>query len=87
MMKLWAKENTRERIINFGRVPIDAILHSCNENCGKGISFAGPPACRYLPPNEDEVKIINATIQWLATNCGRDFLHKFQQEVKRLNGP
>jgi hypothetical protein len=85
MMELWAKENTRERITNFGLVPIDGILHSCNDDCGKGISYGGPPACHHLPPNEEEVKIVNATIQWLATNCGRSFMHKFQQEVKKLD--
>ena len=86
IMKLWAKENVRERLLSFGHVPIDAILHRCNDDCGKGICLAGTPACHYLPPNEDEVKIINATIQWLATNGGHSFLLKFRQEVKRLNG-
>jgi hypothetical protein len=85
MMRLWAKENTRERSLNFGLVPIDSILHRCNDDCGKGMNLGGTPACKYLPPSEDEIRIVNATIQWLAANQGRAFLHKFAQELKRLN--
>lgn len=85
MMRLWAKANVRKRTTNFGLVPIDTILHTCNDDCGKGMCLGGTPACKHLPPTEDEVRIVNATIQWLATNCGQAFLHEFFQEQKKLN--
>jgi hypothetical protein len=85
IMRLWAKENTRRFNLNFGKVPIDNILHKCTKKCGKRRTFAGSPSHDYVPPNVNEVRIINATIQWIATNCGRAFLHEFQQELKKLH--
>lgn len=85
MMKLWAKENVRDRTMNFGLVPIDGILHQCNEKCGEGVTLAGTPGHHYLVPNDNDVRIINATIQWLATNGGQAFLREFRQEVKHQN--
>lgn len=85
MMHLWDNKNTRCPTINFGLVPVDSILHRCDPECGKRESFAGTPACNYIAPNEDEVKIVNATIQWLATNCGRSFLHEFEQALKEAH--
>ena len=85
MMRLWDKVNVRDLSLNFGKVPIDSILHICNDQCGKGVSTAGPPSHHYLPPTEEQVKIISATVQWLATNMGRNFLSEFSHEVNRLN--
>lgn len=85
MMKLWAEQNTRDSSLNFGLVPIDTILHRCTAKCSEGRTYAGTPPHEYFPPNEDELRVINATIQWVATNCGRAFLHKFQQKLKKLH--
>jgi hypothetical protein len=84
IMGLWAKENTRDASLSFGLVPIDNILHECNGDCGKARSYSGGPSHHYVPPSEEQVKIINATIQWLATNCGRCFLNNFLRELKNL---
>jgi hypothetical protein len=84
MMRLWAKENVRQHSISFGKTPVDAILHRCNDQCGV-LCFGGTPGHHYIPPDENEVQVINATVQWLAGNQGRALLHKFFQELKRLN--
>jgi hypothetical protein len=84
MMKLWAKENVRNKCRNFGLTPIDSILHRCNEQCEKRLSLSGLPSHEYLPPNEDEVKIICATVQWFARNGGRDILRQFFKKLDKL---
>lgn len=78
MVRLWAKENIRERNIDFGFTPVDSILHRCNERCSSGHHY-------YDAPKDEEVRIVSATIQWLATNCGRRFLGDFQKEMEKLN--
>ncbi len=67
MMKLWEEENVRRYFLNGGRVPLEAIL--------------------FLPREVETIQsrdrqVVAATLQWLATNCGRSFLHEFQKRVK-----
>jgi hypothetical protein len=85
IMKLWELQNTREISLNFGLVPIDSILHRCTVECGIRKSFVGTPNHEYTDPDENEIRIINATVQWFATSCGRAFLHKFQNELKNIH--
>lgn len=84
MMSLWERENTRDTSKNFGKVPVDNILHVCTEKCGASRGFyGGMDPHEYTELNEHDLKVINATVQWLSTNCGRSFLHKFEQELNK----
>lgn len=77
MMRFWEKENVRVRWLNGGRIPLDLILHQCNEDCmpSDGIHH-------YTRVLEDrDVEVAAATVQWLATNCGREFLRRFFESI------
>lgn len=81
MARLWAKENTREQI-DFGIIPLDAILHECNEKCTeKRSNCSNHHYTREL--NERDIRVVSATIQWLATNCGQELLKRFFKEISQ----
>jgi len=78
--KLWEEENTRQTYRGMGLVPLDTILHVCNEKCG----LDGRPVFQFTGNhsydgqlNERDVRVAAATIQWLATSVGRGFFHNF----------
>ncbi|MFA6297257.1 MAG: hypothetical protein WC629_01710 [Candidatus Paceibacterota bacterium] len=83
MMLLWENENTRDPL-NGSMTPLDSILHECTEGCGKTRIFSfGADKCVYKPSlNERDVKVAAATIQWIATNCGRSFFEKFYRKFE-----
>lgn len=90
MMDLWAEENTRYFHSNFGRVPLDSILHECNEKCGKKlIPFSMTGSSHYYDGNlnERDLQVAAGVVQWLATNCGQAFLHKFFMRLKDAQEP
>lgn len=80
MARLWAKENTRDSEVNFDGVPLDHILHECGPKCDPQKGHHS-----YSEPNEHDVRVASATVQWLATNCGRGFLHEFFRALKEAN--
>lgn len=86
MMTLWDKKNVRRRGLNAGAVPVDAILHTCTRDCGKNMSVIGSDRHEYVEPDPHDVEVICATVQWLATNCGRSFWGEFDQKLKELRG-
>lgn len=77
MARLWAKENTRHGM-HFGRVPLDRILHECNDKC------CSDRHC-YQKINDRDIRVASATVQWLATNCGQSLLFEFFKKVKEKN--
>lgn len=87
MMRLWAEVNTRKYGRNNGMVPIDSILHECTVECGKGLSILGKRVSHtYEEPDPEKVRIISATVQWLATNAGRAVLERFQRRLNATYG-
>jgi len=88
--QLWEDENVRSGNMNFGLVPVDVILHECSEKCKSEkerlLALVKSGGHVYNPePNERDVQVVAATIQWLATNVGRCFLHKFLREFEEAN--
>lgn len=76
MARLWARENTRDRI-DFSLIPLDVILHECNEKCASNCSnhhYTGKI-------DERDIRVASATVQWLATNCGRELLTRFFKKI------
>lgn len=90
MTGLWEKENTRDTHINFGRVPLDSILHECNSRCGeKLVTFSSIGEKHFYDGklNERDIRVAAATVQWLATNCGRAFFQDFLIAYRAANEP
>jgi len=77
---MWAEANTRENIRGY-TVPIDSILHECSSRCGTQGHYFEHPKDLVSTPKDRDVRIIAATIQWIATNCGREFLGRFIEEI------
>lgn len=82
MMTLWEKINTRQHYLNSGTVPLDDILHTCTEEC-KNVRPVLPfvPPHHYVPHDEYGVRVAAATVQWLATSCGREFYRQFLGQI------
>ncbi len=89
MVHLWAQENVRDPLINFGLVPLDQILHECTEECGKVSRLALTKGLhRYNRKfSTRDTRIVAATVQWLATNVGRCFLREFLRKLESANKP
>jgi hypothetical protein len=58
MAEMWEAENIPNPQINYGGVPVQAILDEPK-------------------PSERDRAIVASTLQWLGTNCGREFLSRF----------
>lgn len=88
MASLWEELNTRDRCINLGRVPIESILHTCNEGCGKPGFLNSPTSAHFYNGNLEkrDLEVAAATVQWLATNVGRAFLDRFSDAFKKARG-
>lgn len=73
MAGLWADAN-KPGLNNFGILPVQLIAHQCTDKCR-----AGEHA--YTKLKTEDVQIISAAVQWLATNEGRVLYTKFLQEL------
>lgn len=91
MMGLWALANTRDSSLNLGLVPLDTILHQCDERCGSfQAQVQGVGASRHFYDgklNEHDVQVMAATVQWMATNVGRAFYDKFSKALSAAHRP
>lgn len=87
MAQLWAEENVRQPNLNYGTIPLDFILHECNNKCiqytKEGTSLGVQHHFTGEGFNEHDVRVVNATMRWLATMCGRGFLADFFREAVR----
>lgn len=81
MMRIWAEINTRDPTKHYGLIPLDTILHECNDQCGRpNLMFGDPHSYTGVLPEHD-VRVVAATVQWLATPIGRNVLEKFFREI------
>lgn len=87
IMWIWEDANIRRAFLNGGTIPLDSILHECSGRCSKGKSgnamFGRHHYNRKLSPRD--IKIVAATIQWLATSVGRGLLHQFFHELDKVH--
>jgi hypothetical protein len=81
MMKLWERENTLES--HAGIVPLDLITHRCNDRCQRRYKNGKRFVQHHFSGNIKvrDQRLVAATVQWLATNCGRSFLGRFFEEI------
>ena len=77
MAKLWEEANVVYPSINMGIAPVDHILHKCVDSCSEDGNT------HYFSDDleVEKVRVASATVQWLATNCGRAFLEKFFEGI------
>ncbi len=87
MAKCWEGENTREVNINLGKVPLDMILHRCNSRCKGGVDYVDGNHVHHYSGvfKSEEVEIVAATVQFLATNVGRGFYRGFLNLLEEAN--
>jgi len=72
MAGLWADTNKPD-LNNFGILPVQLIAHQCTDKCRREHA--------YTKLKTEDVQIISAAMQWLATDVGRAFYTKFLQEL------
>ena len=77
MAELWEEANIVSLSINKATAPIDHILHKCAGSCSEDGNT------HYFSEDleVEKVRVASATVQWLATNCGRAFLEEFFEVI------
>jgi hypothetical protein len=88
MAKMWEHDNIRRSWMNSSRVPIDLILHECNDRC-RDVAHSGAlggldhGTCHHYTGQyaDRDIMIIAATVQYLATPVGRAILREFQEKI------
>ncbi|MBI1998938.1 MAG: hypothetical protein HYS73_01210 [Parcubacteria group bacterium] len=76
MMRLWEEENISRTGVNFGGTIVEAILCLGEE--------IGDHAPRGKTSKHDR-RVVAATIQWMATNCGRALFYEFERRLARAH--
>lgn len=79
---LWEHENKPQPHLQGPRVA-RIIAHQCTSHCtGKPHHDDGH---KYRRLTVREVHLMSATVQWMATNCGRAFMHRFSKLLKDMD--